>query len=321
VPEKSLPIVIRASSGEGPKALRAFVGAELPALHRRLRSAGAILFRGYGVTEPSELAGLLAATGDESLRYVGGDSPRTAVGDGVYTSTETPASIRVPLHNELSYLSSYPRQLWFACVQPAGQGGETTLADGRAILRNLDPTVRERFIDRGVRYHLSYRGRSLFYSLLDRIQKVTKTWMEAFETSDRTLVTERCRRLATSHRWLPSGRLVLQIHRPAVLSCDEELTWFNQAHLFHLNPRYLGNIHYWLARLLFCTPDSQSHDACFGDGSEIDRATINHLFDVMERQTVAVEWQRGDVLWIDNLVCLHGRNPFRGARRVIVTMS
>ncbi|MBD5633245.1 MAG: TauD/TfdA family dioxygenase, partial [Candidatus Eremiobacteraeota bacterium] len=37
--------------------------------------------------------------------------------------------------------------------------------------------------------------------------------------------------------------------------------------------------------------------------------------------TKATPWQRGDALWIDNMLACHGRSPFRGERRVLVAMG
>ena len=322
-PPVGLPLVICAESGSTVETLarRLDVGRSL--LQRQVARVGAILFRGFGVRDARALSSLVASAGGEPMRYLGGDSPRTHVGGEVYTSTECPPAIRIPLHNELSYLSVYPRHLWFACVTPAARGGETTIADGRAIWRALDPSVRERFARSGVRYTYSFRGESFWWRALDRVRKVGKSWMEAFETDDWRVADAHCRQLASRHRWLPSGRVVLELDGPASLADPRtgEPAWFNQAHLFRFNPRYLGWRNYLLARILYARRDSLSHDAQFGDGSPLDGATLSHLYDVMEAHTVPVRWQAGDVLWLDNRVCLQGRNPFRGQRRVLVTLS
>ena len=68
-------------------------------------------------------------------------------------------------------------------------------------------------------------------------------------------------------------------------------------------------------------PETRTQDAHYGDGGEIDLAAIDELVDVMDAETVAVPWQRGDVLWLDNLLCMHGRNPFTGPRRVLAAMT
>ena len=111
-------------------------------LRTALLASGAILFRGFGVTEPQQLATLMAAAGGAPMRYLGGDSPRRKLASAVYTSTEAPGGVCIPLHHEMSYLSCYPRQLWMACAMPARRGGETTIADGCAVLRSLDEGVR-----------------------------------------------------------------------------------------------------------------------------------------------------------------------------------
>ncbi|MGZ4371445.1 MAG: TauD/TfdA family dioxygenase [Gaiellaceae bacterium] len=318
------PVIIRPAAGSGSvEALAELLDRDRVQLHELLLRHGALLFRGFGASSAQDLSRVFAAAGERSMPYVGGISPRTQVGQDVYTSTELPPGVRIGLHNELAYLAVQPRHLWFACLVPASDGGETTLADGRAIFADLDPTVRQRFLDRGVRYTSTFHGQSAWFSLVERWQKVTKSWMEAFETSDRQVVAVSCRALGAAARWLPSGRLVIETERPAVVEHPEtgETVWFNSAHLFRLSPRGIGWLRYLLSRLFFVKRSTRTHDAHFADGGEIDVATLDHLFDVLDAHTVAVRWERGDVLWVDNVRCMHGRNPFHGQRRVLAAMT
>ena len=180
-----------------------------------------------------------------------------------------------------------------------------------------------RFIAHGVHYVHSLRGRSLAYDLLDGVTKITRTWMEAFETDDRRVAGERAARLASHYYWLPSDHLVLENRRPAIVTHPStgEVAWFNQAHLFGLHARALGRVHVLLARALLWRSYARHRHASLGDETEIDGAMIDHIFDVLDRHTARVRWKRGEVLWIDNLICMHGRRPFRGPRRVLVTMT
>jgi alpha-ketoglutarate-dependent taurine dioxygenase len=322
-PEFMQLAIVRAPEPPATDALPSLIAAERARLAALQLRHGAILFRGFAVTEPAQLARAVAAAAETPMRYVGGSSPRTPLAERVYTSTQLPPEVRIPLHSELAYVNAYPRHLWFCCAVPPAAGGETVLADARQVYRAIDPAVRRRFIARRVRYRCSFHGPSAFFALVDRLQKVTRSWMEAFETTDPALAEARCRELGADVHWLASGRLVMEIVRPAAISHPEtgEPLWFNFAHLFRLNPRYLGQLRYRLAQLFFVDQRTRTQDAHYGDGGEIDAATIDHLFDVLEAQTVSFPWQRGDVLWLDNLLCMHGRNPFRGPRRVLAAMS
>src|ERR1043166_6552568 len=121
-------------------------------VEERLLVHGAVLFRGFGIGSQEALQCAVAALGGTALSYVDGNSPREKLGGGVYTSTEYPAEFFISLHNELSYSPRWPSRLFFCCVIEPAEGGETPLADSRAILRELPPEVREEFVRRGIRY-------------------------------------------------------------------------------------------------------------------------------------------------------------------------
>jgi alpha-ketoglutarate-dependent taurine dioxygenase len=316
-------MTIHAPRGVHSADLGALLEREHDEISARLLAFGALLFRGFEIHSADDL-GVVQARLGESMRYIGGDSPRTRLTNkaDVYTSTEAMKSISLPLHNELSYLDVQPRLLWFACLTPAARGGATTIADGRAVAQSMDPAIRDRFERDGVLYTLGYRGPGQPLEALDRVAKIAKSWMDAFETTDRREVERHCREMHARFEWR-GEHLVIETQRPATRRhpVTHEVAWFNQAHLFHFNTRYLGRVRYDLARAFFAATGLVPHDARFGDGTPLGDDVIDHVFDVLDAHTIPIEWQAGDVLLVDNVLCMHGRAPFRGDRKIAVAMS
>src|SRR5215475_13843187 len=151
-------ILINERSAAGDVALLDFYRASRDAIEQALLAHGAILFRGFGIRSQEMLEHAVREIGGRALDYVDGNSPRHKLGGGVYTSTEYPPEFFISLHNELSYSNRWPSRLFFCCVTPPRSGGETPLADSRAILARLPAEVRDAFVEKKVKYIRNLHG-------------------------------------------------------------------------------------------------------------------------------------------------------------------
>ncbi|MDX2547301.1 TauD/TfdA family dioxygenase [Streptomyces sp. WI04-05B] len=267
----------------------------------------AVVLRGFAVTQDSydPLADLLLP---DRLAYVHGNSPRTKVGRNLYTSTEYPAEYEISMHNEMSYAASWPSRILFHCAIAAETGGATPVVDGQLWLRSLDAEVREAFAG-GVRYTQNLHDGVGF----------GKSWQDTFETDDRAVVEEFLAGTGADHEWLADGSLRVSQVRPATLTHPVTGTevWFNQADQFH--PAGLGDDAAALAAVI--PEDELPQRAVFADGSPILDAHVRHVQETGMRLAIDVDWQEGDLLFVDNVAVAHGRRAYTGRRRILVAMS
>ncbi len=165
----------------------------------------------------------LSSTG--LLEYHERSSPRSRVSGNIYTSTEYPADQEIFLHNENSYQFTWPLNLYFFCQTPASTGGETPLADTREIFRRIDPEVRARFEAKKILYVRNFSP------------GIGLPWQEVFQTSERNVVGEYCRRMEIRFEWKERDGLRISQVRPAMAFHPEsgELVWFNHATFFHVS--------------------------------------------------------------------------------------
>ncbi|WP_425608572.1 TauD/TfdA family dioxygenase [Streptomyces albipurpureus] len=267
----------------------------------------AIVFRGFNVT-PETHGSAADALLPQRLAYVHGNSPRTKVGQNVYTSTEYPPELVISMHNEMSYAHAWPGRLLFYCEHAPTTGGATPIVDGELWLESLDPEVRAAF-GGGVRYIQNLHDG---YGL-------GKSWQDTFETGDPSDVEAFLTGTGADWKWRDDGTLWISQLRPA--TTRHPVTgievWFNQADQFH--PAGLGDDATALTEVL--SSDEIPQSVTFADGSPIPAEYITHIQETGLRLAVDVDWRAGDLLLIDNTLVAHGRRPFTGPRRVLVAMS
>ncbi|MCJ2188284.1 TauD/TfdA family dioxygenase [Novosphingobium beihaiensis] len=276
---------------------------------RHLRQAGALLFRDCAPPDETLFRTFAASFGSSLIGYDFASTPRTAVGDGVYTSTEYPAHQTIPLHNEQSYTLTWPKRIWFHCVTAPQSGGETPIADSRQIFARIDPAIREEFTAKGLTYTRNY-GNGL-----------DLPWQDAFGTTDRASIQRYCEANRIVCEWTPDGELRTQQTCQAVARHPQtgDDVWFNQAHLFH--PSNLPpTVRETLLAVVGSTRALPRH-VCFGDGTEICEQAMSHVRQVLDECTRAFPWRTGDILMLDNMLTAHARAPFSGPRRIVVAMA
>jgi len=277
-------------------------------LETKLLQHGGILFRNFVINNPEDLEQLTQAISSDLLSYSYRSTPRTQVQGKIYTSTEYPADRSIPLHNEMSYTRSWPMKIWFACLQPAAEGGETPIADSRKVFQRLDPSLRERFAQQGIMYVRNYsKGLDL-------------PWQEVFQTDDPATVEAYCREAGIEWEWIGNEQLRTRQICQATATHPKtgESVWFNQAHLFHVSSLSPEVRQYLLSNL---GEENLPRNTYYGDGSPLEETALDEIRDVYEQETIAFSWQAGDVLMLDNMLAAHGRKPFSGSRRVVVSMA
>jgi len=300
-----LPVLITpASSGQ-------LLTDAAEALRHRIDEAllltGGVLLRDFTVPEIEDFRRFAASFGHPLLKYEFASTPRSAASAaGIYTSTEYPAHQHIPLHNEQAYTREWPMKIWFHCATASPVGGETPIADSRAIHRRMPERIRALF-EPGLLYVRNYG-------------EFDVPWQKVFNTDNRAEVEAFCRRASIRWEWKPDGdlrttQLCQGIETHPVTG---EKLWFNQAHLFHVS-NLQAEVRESLEELVGV--DDMPRNVFFADGRPIDDAVFDEVRAVLAAETVSFAWQEGDVLMLDNMLVAHARAPFQGPRKVVVAMA
>lgn len=307
----TLPYIVNAPPGSASADLTALFHAERATWDTIAAESGAVLFRGFPV---GTLAEFQAFT--DSLRgtldYVQGNSPRIRYSSSVFSSTEYPSQYFISLHNELSYCRSWPRHLFFCCMQAPSRDGETPIARSEAILGNLPGDLVARFRSKGVRYIRNLHGG----------RGAGPSWKTVFATESREEVEVRCRRDDVACVWGTGDSLRLTEVRPAIIR--HRLTgreiWFNQADQFHPSGLPPG-IREPVVEAYRGNEESLPQHATFGDGSPIADGDLETIRRTARAAAVFTPWEKGDLLFLDNETVCHGRNSFAGERKILVALA
>lgn len=274
-----------------------------------LQIYGAVLFRDFDLVSLSQFNDLANTIFSRLLDYTYRSTPRTRLGGSIYTATEYPSDRWIQFHNECSYSLTWPEKLLLFCAIAPEEGGETAIADSRAVYKKIHPEVIEKFEELKVMYVRNY------------LRGVDLSWQEVFQTQNRQDVEKYCQENFIKYEW-QTGNVELTTKQVCQATYFAPLTrekvWFNQAHLFHLSslrPQDKEQLEMLIGKNNF------TRNAFYGNGEEIEESYLTAIRNAYEDERIEFKWKKKDVLLIDNVLIAHSRNPFKGNRKIAVAMG
>ncbi|XP_031487064.1 clavaminate synthase-like protein At3g21360 [Nymphaea colorata] len=275
------------------------------AVEAALRTSGAVLLRGFPERTAAEFNEVVEAFSWEELPYVGGAAPRTNVVGRVFTANESPPDQKIPFHHEMAQVPQFPSKLFFFCEVEPREGGETPIVLSHLIYERMKEKYPE-FVSR-----LEERG--LIYTRVlgqgdDPSSPIGRGWQSTFLTTDRKVAEERATKLGMKLEWIDDGVKTVMGPIPAIKtdSTRGRKVWFNS-----MVAAYTG----W--------EDSRNDPVkavTFGDGTPLPADIIYDCLKILEEESVAIPWQQGDILLIDNMAVLHSRRSFQPPRRILASL-
>jgi alpha-ketoglutarate-dependent taurine dioxygenase len=300
----TLPLVITPATADVD--LFGWLATDRQRIAEQLMKHGALLFRGFGVSRPELFERFIETTSGKPLNYMERSSPRSVVRGNIYTSTDQPPEHSIFFHNEQSYNATFPLKIYFCCLKASTSGGETPIADCRKVYERLGEDLRRRFADGYLYRRTLGNGFGL-------------SWKEAFQTDSRKDVEEYCARNDINCEWLSDDRLRTTQKRRVIARHPEtkELVWFNHMTFFNSSTLPADT----LAVLRRECGDELPNETYHADGTPIDADVMEKLRAAYAAESRKFAWQEGDVLFVDNVLVAHSREPFAGPRKVVVGMA
>ena len=302
------PVIYEWSGSEDTEDSIAWFEARTAWIREQLLRYGAMLVRGLPVHSPDDFEQLIDRSGFPRMPYIGGAAVRSAVTAGrVLTSNESPSSEPIPFHHEMAQVPNPPAYIFFYCDLPPESGGETAVLHSNRVyqlFQAADADFAKKVEELGVRYIRIMPPED------DASSAIGRSWKSTFQAQSPEQAEAKMIELGTTWEWLENGNLRTETATVPAIRTDSRSqlkTFFNS-----MVAAYTG----WVD----ARNDPTKSVVC-GDGSPVNGEALLKTAAAMEAESVNIQWQKGDVLFIDNNLVLHSRRPFEGARRICATLS
>ncbi len=246
------------------------------------KSYGVLLFRGFETNTNifKQFSNLLSI---DFLDYTGGAFTRRVIDGDKTVLSVNDHQFAIKLHGEMYYQKRKPLMLWFFCANPASQGGETTICDGKYFFETLSGSTKNLFSRNKLKFS---------------VHQSKDQWQAKYRIDDLGKLQEIC----------IDNDISLKIN----VDKSIDLEYICSA----IIPSKCGNYQVFINSLL---PTKQLNPEIinFDDDSEIPNDVLTELDEIAERITTDISWKTGDILMIDNTRVMHGRRAFSDDKRDI----
>ena len=332
----TLPITIITSSIKQPPVNSVLLG--LISHHRMqimdlLFQHGAVLFRGFSCQDVEYFSAVIEACGlGQRCSTHDYKIPRSVFTNNIYTSSDFPGNVSIPMHHEKPRSKNPPNHIYFCCATAAEQGGETLFSNAQVVWEHMIPSIKDKLLKHGIVYKQYFHGASFIYRLLKYVlgRKQALLWTEYFSTSETMEIEKQLTLEEVNWEWIHSNRDLLVFNKlPGALNhpLTQKPLWFNCAgylNYYSILP-YLSltmrHTPQYLASRYLVSKDMLPLVCHYGNGEAFSVEEIATINRVLQQHTAPLLWQQGDFMVVDNFTWMHGKSPHQGKRLLYSCMT
>ncbi|CAN1168463.1 Clavaminate synthase-like protein At3g21360 [Linum perenne] len=211
----------------------------------------------------------------------------------------------------MAHVPESPKKLMFFCEQEPGSGGETPVVLSHVVYERMRDEFPE-FV--GKLEEEGLRSTRVLAEDDNPSFAIGRGWKSTFSTTDKGVAKQRAESLRMKLDWISDGESE-SLGRTTVgpipaIKLDESRNrkvWFNG-----MVASYTAFGDKW---------NDPAKCITFGGGDPLASDAVYGCLKIMEEESVAIPWEKGDVLLIDNLAVLHSRKLFTPPRRIFLPNS
>lgn len=295
-----LPITTPATGAS--RNLARYIGNHQSYLMQRAFLFGAVLFRGWDIPTAHEFERSVNAFELVDYDMSGSAAPRTTVTRTVSTANDAPPDAVIPFHHEMGQAKYPPSYIFFYCDISPTVGGVTPIVDSRqvsAYVAHKYPTAHVK-LRKGLRY------RRVMPEYDDPTSPIGRSWRSTFNVDTRDEL-DSCT-TTMDMTWNGTDLETITSTIPGIRK--NERTGID----VFVNSMIAARTGWMDER------NTLEKAVVYDDLSPIDYDMTKNIECFMRRNCIEFEWQKGDILMIDNSVTMHARNPYNGSRRILASI-
>ena len=151
------PVVVTNAMRVSRNAFPEWLGEHTESLKNQLAKEGAVLLRGFPISNAVDFDALSKAFGYTDFTYQESLSNAIRVNHlpRVFTANEAPPEVEIFLHHEMAQTPVSPNKLFFFCQSAASEGGETPLCRSDLLyddFKKEHPVWAAKFEQLGLKY-------------------------------------------------------------------------------------------------------------------------------------------------------------------------
>ncbi|MFK8048403.1 MAG: TauD/TfdA family dioxygenase [Halioglobus sp.] len=295
-------VIVNDGSVQSLSQATAWLEENLSALKRELNATGAILFRGFPISDAESYDTFFAAFEYPNFTYKESLSNAVRINhtEFVFTANEAPKEIEIYLHNEMAQTPVYPGIISLFCEAAAEEGGATTICRSDFIYEQLvkqSPSETHKLEQVGIKYTTRMPSEDAPMSGQGR------SWRGTLSVETAEEAESKLKDLNYAWKWNADGSLSAQSAAlPAIRTLESgRKVFFNQ-----IIAAYMG----WKG-----VKENPGIALCYGDDSPLERTFLDRIVTISNTLSYNLDWQDGDVAVANNNLAMHGRQPYSGERK------